>query len=327
MPNDLESLQELVDRTIKNEIIDNDFVPAGLYAPVKYILSIGGKRIRPVLALMACELFGGDIQKAVLPAIGLEVFHNFTLLHDDIMDKSKMRRNKPTVHVKWNENTAILSGDAMQIMAYQLIAACNFDKLSDVLQTFNQTALEVCEGQQYDMEFENRKNVTINEYLEMIRLKTSVLLAGSLKIGAIIGDAPLEDTEKIYQFGLNLGMAFQLQDDYLDTFGDSRVFGKNIGGDIKSNKKTFLLISALENAHGKAREDLDYWLSVKEFNKDEKIATIKSIYESLDIAEISHRKMLEYHSNALRHLAEINLPKKKKAPLFYLAKKMLKRHN
>ena len=229
----------------------------GLFAPISYILSLGGKRIRPLLALMANEMFGGDTSDVIMPAIGVEVFHNFTLLHDDLMDNADKRRGEETVHIKWNDNTAILSGDAMQIMAYQFIAQTKPEILQKVLNLFSHTALEICEGQQYDMEFEDRSNVSEEEYLEMIRLKTAVLLGCSLKIGAITGGANEDDANLLYEFGEKIGLAFQLKDDLLDVYADTNVFGKNIGGDILNNKKTFLLISALKLADEKLRQKMD----------------------------------------------------------------------
>ena len=223
--------------------------PKGLYEPIAYELSLGGKRIRPVLMLMAYNLYKEDVDSILSQAAGLETYHNHTLLHDDVMDKADMRRNKPTVHNVWNENTAILSGDAMLILAYRLMADCPKEKLSEVLHIFTETTMEICEGQQWDMEFETRMDVKVDEYVEMIRLKTSVLLAAALKIGACLANAPVEDAEKLYEFGVKMGLAFQLQDDWLDVYGDPKVFGKNIGGDILCNKKTYMLITALEKAN------------------------------------------------------------------------------
>ena len=228
-----------VQELIKSEIEQTNFIktPSNLYEPIEYTMEMGGKRIRPLLCLMATQLFNGDIQKALKPALGLEIFHNFTLLHDDIMDNADVRRNKSTVHKKWNENVGILSGDAMLINAYQYITQSEKDVLPDLLKLFNDVALGVCEGQQYDMDFEDRGDVTVDEYIEMIRLKTAILLAGSLKAGAILAKATEKDADLIYQFGINIGIAFQLQDDYLDSFGNQKTFGKRIGGDIIANKK------------------------------------------------------------------------------------------
>ena len=245
--------------------------PKGLYAPISYTLEGGGQRIRPLLTLLSGALFTTQIEPCIKPAIGLEVFHNFTLLHDDIMDKAPIRRGRPTVHLEWDENTAILSGDVMQILAYEYLCTSPAQYLGRILEVFNQTAREVCEGQQYDMDFENRKNVPVSDYLEMIRLKTAVLIAASTQIGALIGGAGKEDVERMYQFGINLGLAFQLQDDYLDSFGSEEKFGKTIGGDIVANKKTMLYITALERANAKEKQELESLYSGTSQDNDEKI--------------------------------------------------------
>jgi geranylgeranyl diphosphate synthase type II len=270
--------------------------PPNLYEPIRYVLSLGGKRIRPVLALLANQMFDNNIDQAINPAIGLEIFHNFTLLHDDIMDKAVMRRNKETVHVKWNENVAILSGDTMMILAYQFISRTNEKYLKEILNLFNKTSLEVCEGQQYDMNFETNVNVSEAEYIEMIRLKTSVLIAASLKIGAITGNANTEDAENIYNYGINIGLGFQLQDDLLDTYGDENVFGKKIGNDIVTNKKTFLLISALKKAKGKDYDGLIELLENKTRPDNEKIEKVINLYNKLEIKNLVKEK-IEYYFN------------------------------
>ena len=243
--------------------------PYNLYEPIRYVLSIGGKRLRPTFALMACDLFGGNVNDAVYPACALEVYHNFTLLHDDIMDNADMRRGKPTVHKKWNENTAILSGDVMLSQAYEVMCRAEHSLLPSLLSVFNQTTIEVCEGQQYDMDFESRNDVSADEYIAMIRLKTAVLLAASLKIGAICAKASAKDADLIYEFGINVGLAFQLKDDWLDVYGDVKKFGKKIGGDICCNKKTYLLITALEKASGDTKISLTDWFSKESFVRDE----------------------------------------------------------
>lgn len=277
--------------------------PLGLYDPVAYVLSLGGKRIRPALCLTACSLFDDQqVESCLNPALGLEVFHNFTLLHDDIMDGSTMRRNQPTVHIKWNSNAAILSGDAMLIMAYQLITRAPAHVLAPVLGVFSQTAIEVCEGQQLDMEFESRNNVSESEYLEMIRLKTAVLLGASLKIGALIGGADQEAANQLYQFGSNIGISFQLQDDWLDVFGNASDFGKAIGGDIVNNKKTYLLISALNTLTGSARKELDRWISKKEFDRNEKIDAVRNLYEAANVSAKARQMMNTYYENAIHQL-------------------------
>ena len=277
--------------------------PFGLYEPVKYQLDMGGKRVRPLLAVMACDMFGGDINEAISPALGLEIFHNFTLLHDDVMDKADIRRGRPTVHKAWNENTAILSGDAMQIVATQKVCEAPRRVLKEVLDLYNKTALERCEGQQYDMDFETREDVTREEYIEMIRLKTAVLLGCALKMGAIIAGATPKQADSIYKFGENIGLAFQLQDDYLDVYGDAETFGKKIGGDILNNKKTYMLISALSMATGETKERLQTLLAGKA--DDEKIIQVTKIYGELGVDKIAREKIAEYSQKALGYLDEI----------------------
>ena len=239
---------EKIQKIIQNAITGENFTeePRALYEPISYSLNTGGKRLRPALLLMAVNLYSSDIESFVLPALGIEIFHNFTLVHDDIMDNASLRRNQPTVHAKWDTNTAILSGDAMFIKAYEYILKYEGRKAHAIYKIFNRSAMRVCEGQQYDMNFETSSNVTEHEYLQMIELKTAELIACSLKMGALIGGADDEEADQLFEFGKNLGMAFQLQDDYLDSFGDEQAFGKNIGGDILADKKTYLLIKAYE---------------------------------------------------------------------------------
>ena len=277
--------------------------PFGLYEPVKYQLDMGGKRVRPLLAVMACDMFGGDINEVISPALGLEIFHNFTLLHDDVMDKADIRRGRPTVHKAWDENTAILSGDAMQIIATQKVCETPTRVLKEVLDLYNKTALEICEGQQYDMDFETREDVTREEYIEMIRLKTAVLLGCALKVGALIAGATPRQAEDIYKFGENIGLAFQLQDDYLDVYGDAETFGKKIGGDILNNKKTYMLISALTMAEGDTKKRLQTLLNGEA--NDEKIVQVTAIYSELGIDKIAREKITEYSQKALAYLEEM----------------------
>ena len=283
--------------------------PENLYLPIEYIMSLGGKRIRPVMCLAACQLFSGDFRKAIPAAIGIELFHNFTLLHDDIMDNAPMRRNHDTVHVKWNANTAILSGDAMMIKALQSVAQIDSPRFKEILDVFNTTALEVCEGQQYDMEFEQRDDVTEAEYLEMIRLKTAVLLAGSMKIGAIVGNASHDDAGNLYAFAQNIGLAFQLQDDLLDVYGDEAQFGKSIGGDIVANKKTYLLIKARELANGDQLSVLESWLHRTSFDRDEKIAAVRGVYDQLSVAELVRVKIDLFFQSAMQALDALTIEK------------------
>ena len=299
--------------------------PESLYAPIRYELSLGGKRIRPVLLLMACELFGGDLNQAIKPAIGLEIFHNFTLLHDDVMDNSDLRRGQPTVHKVWSENHAILSGDTMQIMATQYMTQVAHRHMPAVMETFLKTALEICEGQQFDMDFEERNDVTTEEYINMIRLKTAVLLGCALKIGAIIAGAPIAQANSLYHFGENLGLAFQLQDDYLDVFGDPIIFGKNIGGDIVNEKKTFMLIEAQRLAQGKDLETMQEYLHNNDVEPRDKIAAITEVYNNLGIGELCNKKAEEYYNAALSCMDEILVPEDRKLPLLALAKSLMNR--
>ena len=288
---------------INNEIERLDFSrePRGLYEPIGYTLSGGGKRVRPTLALTACRLFGGQ-EESVLPvALALEVFHNFTLLHDDVMDRAEVRRGRPTVHVKWNDNTAILSGDQMLIEAYKLLSKVPADKLPQVLQWFNDMATGICEGQQYDVDFEQMKEVSIADYMKMIELKTSVLLAYALKIGGYIAGANPSQQEALYQFGLHIGLAFQIQDDILDVYGDPKTFGKAIGGDICCNKKTFLLLTAFEKADAASKEELQKWLLVSDRNQ-EKIAAVTALYDRLGVRAAGEAAMEEHTALALAQL-------------------------
>jgi geranylgeranyl diphosphate synthase, type II len=288
-------------------------IPQNLYDPVYYSLSAGGKRIRPVLCLMAAELYGAKIESILDTACGIEIFHNFTLLHDDMMDNATVRRGYPTVHIKWTNNIALLSGDAMSVIAYKFISQAQ--NLKETLDIFSDTALKICEGQQYDMDFESRNDVSVDEYLKMINLKTAVLLAASLKIGAIEANASESDKENIYEYGRNLGMAFQLQDDYLDTFGNVEKFGKNIGGDIVSNKKTFLLIKALELASGNSKEELNHWLEKKEFKTEEKIVAVRKIYDKLEICKQSQTLMDFYFDKAEEFFNKLSISDDKKMAL------------
>ena len=281
--------------------------PKGLYAPIEYVLSLGGKRIRPVLMLLAYNMYKEDVDCILPQAAGIETYHNYTLLHDDLMDKADMRRNKPTVHKVWDDNTAILSGDAMLVLAYRLMADCQEKYLKRVMDIFTQTALEICEGQQWDMEFETRTDVTVPEYIEMIRLKTSVLLSAALKIGAVLGDASEEDTRKLYDFGIQMGLAFQLQDDYLDVYGDPAVFGKKIGGDILCNKKTFMLITALSLAEGEDKETLLNWLRATDYVAEEKIQSVTALYNKVGVPELCQARIDAYYKEGLELLDKVNV--------------------
>ena len=281
--------------------------PSHLYEPITYTMDLGGKRLRPVLVLMACDAVGGDINRAITPAIGLEMFHNFTLLHDDVMDKADIRRGKPTVHVKWDDNTAILSGDAMLTMATQLIAQSPADVMPQVMDLYNRTAMEIYEGQQYDVDFETRTDVTVDEYIEMIRLKTSVLLGCACKMGALIGGADEATARLFYKVGENLGLAFQLQDDMLDVWGDEATFGKAIGGDIMNNKKTFLLINAMQRATGDHKVELSLWLNTPNASRSVKVPAVTAIYDALNLRSLSLDAINRYNNEALEALGKIDI--------------------
>ncbi len=313
-----------------NEALDNvvyDRQPASLYDPIKYVLSIGGKRVRPVLTMLSYNLYKDDPLSIMPQAIGLETYHNFTLLHDDLMDHADMRRGHETVHKKWDANRAILSGDTMLLQAFERVEDCDPAKLPAVFKVFIQTTLEIGEGQQLDVEFETRNDVTEDEYIEMIRLKTSVLLACACKVGSIMADAPAEDIENMYKFGEKLGLAFQLQDDLLDVYGDPAVFGKNIGGDITSNKKTYMLINAVNRANPAQREQLMKWIDAKEFDRNEKVKAVTELYNEIGIRELCEQKIEEYYQKSLVYLAKVNLPEERKVELKAYAAEMMKRQS
>ncbi|HDR51820.1 MAG TPA: polyprenyl synthetase family protein [Mariniphaga anaerophila] len=324
--NSAEELRKLVNKEFDRRLAQlNARTPKELYAPVNYSLGAGGKRLRPVLLLMSFNLFSDEIEKALSTAIAVEVFHNFTLLHDDIMDKAEVRRNNPTVHVKFSENNAILSGDAMAFLSYQYLTENRTPQLFDVVNLFTETALQVCEGQQYDMDFENRMDVTEEEYLEMIRLKTAVLLGCSLKAGALLAGTAGETAQRLYDFGINLGLAFQLQDDWLDTFGNQKDFGKKIGGDILANKKTWLLIKALEKASGQAKTSLNYWLNAKEYTEEEKINSIIAVYNELGIKALGEEKIKYYFNTSEKIMQDLPVSELRKASLQKFSRSMLGR--
>ncbi len=302
-----------------------DRQPARLYDPVRYVLSLGGKRIRPILLLMAYNLYRDDVDSVMMPALGIETYHNFTLLHDDLIDRADVRRGQPTVHCKWDEATAILSGDSMYVLASQYMSQCDAACLSQVTSLFMQTSLEVNEGQEYDMGFEARNDVSEAEYIEMIRLKTSVLLACALKTGAILAKAPQPDADALYSFGEQLGLAFQLQDDYLDVYGDFKVFGKRIGGDILCNKKTYMLINAQLLATEAQHAELNRWLSATDFDEEEKIKAVTRLYDEIGIPDLARRKIQYYYNLAEQSLSRVNLPEAKKAVLWQYAQELLNR--
>ena len=315
--------QNLVERHIQTVTIPDD--PPELYEPVKYMLSMGGKRIRPALVLLACDLYSGGIESALMPALAIEVFHNFTLLHDDIMDRSELRRGSPTVHVKYNQNVAILSGDVMSILASRFMNQAPGVVLNTVHDVFTGTAMQVCEGQQIDMNFEERLTVSEEEYLNMIELKTAVLIAASLKIGAILGGSSQKDAEDLYDFGRNLGIAFQIQDDLLDTYGDPDETGKKVGTDIVDNKKTLLMIKALEHAGASRKEELTGWLDRKAFNPEEKIRAVKAIFDALNVKKLTEEKIRDFYETALSNLKHLNRPEDRKSELYNFASSMMNR--
>jgi geranylgeranyl diphosphate synthase type II len=308
--NTIQNLQELIEDAV-NEL-QYPLYPAELYDPISYILSVGGKRMRPALLLMACDMFGGDVKSAICPALAIEMFHNFTLVHDDIMDNAPLRRGKVTVHEKWNSNIAILSGDVMMVESYKLMMKVDLSILRPVLEIFSNTAVGVCEGQQMDMNFEQQPQVDIDDYLNMIRLKTAVLLGGALKIGALIGGASQADADLLCSFGEQLGIAFQLQDDILDVYGDPEKFGKQVGGDIISNKKTYLLIKALELAGRPETQEINHWLNAVTFNNAEKVKAVTAIYDQLEVRPYAEKVMHRYAEQAYDALNQVNLPQERK---------------
>ena len=299
--------------------------PKSLYDPIEYVLAAGGKRIRPSFVLMAYNLFHDDVDRILPVATALETYHNYTLLHDDLMDKADMRRGRPTVHKKWDDNTAILSGDTMLVLAYEHLAKCDTKYLKPALDLFTETALEVSEGQQFDMEFETRNDVAEEEYIEMIRLKTSVLLACALKMGAVVAGASDADANALYAFGEKVGLAFQLQDDLLDVYGDPKVFGKAIGGDITSNKKTFMLINAFNRADTGTRAELKRWTTATEFDPAEKIAAVTEIYNRLGIDKLAEQRIKEYFEQSRQHLNELSVSDDRKAVLREYTERMMNR--
>lgn len=311
-----------------NDYLDHlpyDRKPQTLYAPIRYALSMGGKRIRPTLMLLAYNMYKDHPEQILSTACALETYHNYTLLHDDLMDNAKLRRGHLTVHQKWNANTAILSGDSMLVLAYERMAQCDPAKLKPILDLFTETALEIGEGQQYDMDFEDRTDVREEEYIEMIRLKTSVLLACALKMGAILADASDEDAGLLYKFGEQIGLAFQLQDDYLDVYGDTKVFGKVVGGDILCNKKTFMLIKAFENADASQYQTLLEWVSKRSFDPAEKIAAVTKLYNDIGIDQLAQEKIDYYFQNSKKFLDAVSVPGGQKGELREYAQRMMKR--
>lgn len=318
---ELESYTRLIEDAIQQLPFDAE--PSGLYNPLKYFMQLGGKRIRPVLTLMGAQLFGADVKDALPQAIAIETFHNFTLIHDDIMDDAPLRRSQPTVHEKWNVNTGILSGDVLLIKAYQLLGDIAPELLGDAFKLFNETAVEVCEGQQMDMDFEQRSDVSVAEYLEMIRLKTSVLLGCALEIGAIVARAPKEDRAYIYNFGQHIGVAFQIQDDILDLYADPDKFGKQVGGDVIANKKTLLYLTALTQSTSEQREILKQLENASDLEM--KVRRTKELFDHLNVRELCEERMQEHYKLAMDSLDRISVDNQVKDGLKQLANYLMNR--
>lgn len=314
---------------IEKEIAKQKFgkEPQSLYEPIQYLMNLGGKRLRPMLTLLAYSLYKNDYRRILPYAIAVEAFHNFTLMHDDIMDNAPLRRGNQTVHEKWNTNTAILSGDVMLVKVYALFEKLDSATLKSVLTNFNKCAAEVCEGQQWDMDFETTSKVTEAQYINMIKLKTAVLLGFSLELGAILAGAPEADRKALRAFGTNIGIGFQLKDDLLDAFADPKKFGKQVGGDIIANKKTFLLIKAMENAKRKTRQDLDNWLAAKKFNKKEKVEAVKIIYDKLDIPALTEKKINQFFGKGFKNLEYLQVAQAKKQVLHDYALALIERQS
>jgi geranylgeranyl diphosphate synthase type II len=321
----LNTFSSILDKAIAREKFGKQL--ESLYEPIRYLMGLGGKRLRPTLTLFAYSLFGNDYKSVARYAIAVEAFHNFTLMHDDIMDKAPLRRGNPTVHKKWNVNTAILSGDVMLVKVYELFNTLDGDTLKIVLKAFNQCAAEVCEGQQWDMEFERRNIVNESEYLNMIRLKTAVLLGFSLELGAILGNATENDRTALREFGTNIGIGFQLKDDLLDAYADPKKFGKQVGGDIIANKKTYLLIKALEKARGKTKTELNELLVARKFHKQTKVDAVKRIYDSLDIPKLTEQKVNHYFKKGFQNLEKLSVQSDNKERLRLYAESFISRQS
>lgn len=323
--NQISTYQQQIEDALKDKKYGSN--PKELYEPISYIMSLGGKRLRPVLVFIATDIFEGDTSKALHPALAIELFHNFTLVHDDLMDKAPLRRNQPTVHEKWNNNIAILSGDAMMVRAYQELCLADSAMLPQLLDIFSDTAVKVCEGQQYDMNYETLSKVSIQQYIKMIELKTAVLLGGALKMGALIGNAHEEDAQRLYDFGKHIGIAFQLQDDILDVYADAAKFGKQKGGDIIANKKTYLLLKAIEMAESNRymKEELHQWIAAPQFDAKEKIEAVINIYNFLNVKELARTEMQKHYELALTFLKNIPVDDAKKQALINFAESLMVR--
>ncbi len=325
MTRKLDLLKELIASEIKEQEYGTD--PVELYEPIQYIMALGGKRLRPLLTLIAYSLYKNKPEKIIRQALAMEVFHNFTLMHDDIMDEAPLRRGQPTVHEKWNKNTAILSGDVMLVKAYDLMLETDEKYLQASLKLFNKCASEVCEGQQMDMLFECRESVSETEYLDMIRLKTAVLLGTSLRMGALLAGANKVNQKSLYSFGVNIGMGFQLKDDLLDVYADKEKFGKQVGGDIIANKKTFLLIKAQELANTQQQQELNQWLCAQDFDGEEKVAAVTKLYDQLDIKALAEQKMNDYFNAGFSALKKVDAPLQKRSVLREFAESLIVRES
>lgn len=321
----IEQYSRLLEREIKKQKYGKQ--PVSLYEPIRYLMALGGKRLRPMLTVLSYTLFKKDAKTVVPYAVAVEAFHNFTLMHDDIMDKAPLRRGQATVHEKWNTNTAILSGDVMLVKVYEMLLGIDNRYLKKVFKAFNQCAAEVCEGQQWDMEFETKDDVTEAQYINMIKLKTAVLLGFSLELGALLAGAKEKDCKSLREFGINIGLGFQLKDDLLDAYADAKKFGKQVGGDIIANKKTFLLIKALELASPQQRKDLDYWLSASEFDKEKKVMAVKDIYDSLSVATLTEKKIGSYFRKGFSKLEQLKCSKEGKTRLIQFTELLIGRQS
>jgi geranylgeranyl diphosphate synthase type II len=321
----VEKYSRLLDQVIKKQKYGRQ--PDSLYEPIRYLMALGGKRLRPMLTLLSYSLYKEDVKSIVPYAVAVEAFHNFTLMHDDIMDKAPLRRGKPTVHEKWNTNTAILSGDVMLVKVYEMLLGIDDRLVKKILRAFNKCASEVCEGQQWDMEFETRSDITELQYLNMIKLKTAVLLGFSLELGALLAGATEKDCKALSEFGVSIGMGFQLKDDLLDAYADSKKFGKQVGGDIIANKKTFLLIKALELCKGKQKKSLENWISLKKFKKSEKISAVKGIYDVLGIPGLTEKKINNYFRKGFSKLGALNCPEAAKRMLVQFTEQLIQRES
>ena len=319
-----EFLQKKIEDGLEQLVFNSS--PAELYDPIRYMLTLGGKRMRPLLVMMGSDMFNGDADKAIPAALGIELFHNFTLLHDDIMDKAPLRRAKQTVHEKWNSNVAILSGDAMFVKSHQLMMTADDKIVRTVVDIFSRTAIEVCEGQQLDMNFEQQQNICIADYINMISYKTAVLLGASLQIGALVGGATDENAKHLYNFGKNIGIAFQLQDDLLDVYGDKNKFGKQVGGDIISNKKTFLFLKALEVLDEKSKKILnDFYFAKTKISPEEKVKEVTALFDKAGVKNLAKDEMQHFHNNALQHFSDVKLPMENKKPLLNFCESLMER--